>query len=112
MPAPRPRHPKPKIAYSPRHARASVLFPLGKGATSLWVPIGGRVQLEPRPCAGEGKEEEEMQKCGGEGSKTGGGLALQRLSREPLSALLSVRLAENEQLLLTIFVTERFGWVQ
>eukprot|EP00661_Eupelagonemidae_sp_cell13_P007684 gene7684-biopygen30 len=28
-PAPRPRHPRPKDAYSPRHARATFLFPLG-----------------------------------------------------------------------------------
>eukprot|EP00661_Eupelagonemidae_sp_cell13_P007612 gene7612-biopygen13602 len=46
MPAPRPRHPKPKIAYSPRHARASVLFPLahpqpGNLPTSTG-PGGGR----------------------------------------------------------------------
>eukprot|EP00661_Eupelagonemidae_sp_cell13_P010815 gene10815-biopygen7795 len=29
MPAPRPRHPRPKDAYSPRHARATFLFPQG-----------------------------------------------------------------------------------
>eukprot|EP00661_Eupelagonemidae_sp_cell13_P010011 gene10011-biopygen6245 len=29
MPAPRPRHPKPKMACSPRHARATVLFSQG-----------------------------------------------------------------------------------
>eukprot|EP00661_Eupelagonemidae_sp_cell13_P012463 gene12463-biopygen21479 len=32
MPAPRPRHPKPKNACCPRHARASVLFPQLTGA--------------------------------------------------------------------------------
>eukprot|EP00661_Eupelagonemidae_sp_cell13_P014913 gene14913-biopygen606 len=29
MPAPCPRHPRPKDAYSPRHARATFLFPQG-----------------------------------------------------------------------------------
>eukprot|EP00661_Eupelagonemidae_sp_cell13_P014180 gene14180-biopygen549 len=31
IPAPRPRHPKPKMVDSPRHARASVLFPGREG---------------------------------------------------------------------------------
>eukprot|EP00661_Eupelagonemidae_sp_cell13_P007134 gene7135-biopygen6024 len=37
MPAPRPRHPKPTIAY-PRHARASVMFPLHFSNRSISKP--------------------------------------------------------------------------
>eukprot|EP00661_Eupelagonemidae_sp_cell13_P009594 gene9594-biopygen18225 len=55
MPAPRPRHPKPKIAYGPRHARATVLFPQGK-----W-DNGGAAGAAP----------EKMGKCGAAGAAPG-----------------------------------------
>eukprot|EP00661_Eupelagonemidae_sp_cell13_P020732 gene20732-biopygen19135 len=60
MPAPRPRHPKPKNACSPRHARATVLFPLGRPPT--W-PLRSRSCAQP--WAGGGGQ------CGGEGTQAG-----------------------------------------
>eukprot|EP00661_Eupelagonemidae_sp_cell13_P020433 gene20433-biopygen8554 len=58
MPAPRPRHPKPKNAYSPRHARASVLFPQGRRG---WP--GSRNSGKCRPASQ--KHDVFRQLCGG-----------------------------------------------
>eukprot|EP00661_Eupelagonemidae_sp_cell13_P020420 gene20420-biopygen5582 len=54
MPAPRPRHPKPKIAYSPRHARAMPAprprhcpVPPGRASCAHFCHFGGK-------CSGNG----------------------------------------------------------
>eukprot|EP00661_Eupelagonemidae_sp_cell13_P016164 gene16164-biopygen15798 len=53
MPAPRPRHPKP-MAYSPRPARASVLFPQGAAATCADGWARARAPRGAMPCGTTG----------------------------------------------------------
>eukprot|EP00661_Eupelagonemidae_sp_cell13_P009158 gene9158-biopygen13742 len=45
MPAPRPRHSCQIVAYSPRHARATVLFPQGRGRGARGVTRASMLQM-------------------------------------------------------------------